>query len=368
MPTQPLWQWPLTQDVLFEIMLNTIKTYLKGICMGVADVIPGISGGTLALMLGVYERLIASIKSISPKVILKLLKNIQIWDKTKRQEFIQTLNEFNAFFLFTLGFGIISAILATSSIIPHLILNHTANTFSCFLGLIAPSIYIPWSLIKKKSAPQMVALAIGLILTVSMAALMKDGAAGEATKHSFPIMATVLFGSAVIAISAMILPGISGSFILILLGQYIVVTGLIAKLKVDILNKTLTEEKMAALSHIQHFSTLEAFTLLSIFAIGCACGLLIMSRIVHFALQKAHDTTMAFLTGMICSSFYVLWPFKEAISDGVKKSDWLKNAANVIPSLDSKTWISISLFAVTFMVSTSIVYIGERKKNDTPST
>ena len=119
-----------------------------------------------------------------------------------------------------------------------------------------------------------------------MAALMKDGTVGETTKHAFPTMAIILFGSAVIAISAMILPGISGSFILILLGQYIVVTGLIAKLKADLLKKTLTEEKLAALRHVQHFSTVESFLLLGIFAVGCACGLLIMSRIVHFALQK----------------------------------------------------------------------------------
>ena len=192
--------------------------------------------------------------------------------------------------------------------------------------------------------------------------MMKSGVTSEVTQHDFTMMAAILFSSAVIAISAMILPGISGSFILMLLGQYIVVTGLIAKFKVDILNKTLSEEKLETLSHVQHFSTTEVFALLVIFAIGCAVGLLIMSRVVHFALSKAHDTTMAFLTGMICSSFYVLWPFKRKISDGMEKSQWLKTASNVAPELSSNFWITSAIFVTAFALSTTIIIFWNQER------
>ena len=332
--------------------------------MGVADVIPGISGGTLALMLGIYERLIGGIKSINGKIIISLLKNFKIWNPEKRKDCLATLREFDAFFLVILGFGVFTAVLATSSVIPYLILNHTSFTFACFLGLISPSIYIPWKLIKIKGIGQYAAILIGLALTVIMASMMKSGVSSEVTGHDFPMMAVILFSSAVIAISAMILPGISGSFILMLLGQYIVVTGLIAKFKVDILNRSLSEEKMAALSHVQHFSTIEVFILLVIFAAGCATGLLIMSRVVHFALSKAHDTTMAFLTGMICSSFYVLWPFKEKATEGIEKSQWLKTAANIMPEFTSDFWVTAGIFAAAFALSTTIIIFGIKKEKE----
>ncbi|MCM8533490.1 MAG: DUF368 domain-containing protein [Lentisphaeraceae bacterium] len=336
-------------------MIQYFKIYIKGMCMGVADVIPGISGGTLALMLGVYERLIGAIKNITPKNILKLLKNIQLWKNEDRANFKSGLNEIDAFFLIALGAGIFTAVLSTSSIIPFLIMDYTSFTYACFLGLIAPSIYIPWRLIKQKNLPQYLAIFIGLGLTVGMSILMKENASTTIETKPFLQMAGVLFLSAVIAISAMILPGISGSFILMILGQYIVVTGLIARLKVDILKREINERKLAALKHVEHFSTVESILLLGIFIVGCVIGILIMSRIIHFALQKAHDTTMAFLTGMICSSFYVLWPFKQSVPEGIDKTQWLKKAGNIMPEMNQSTYIAIGIFAVSAIFSVLLV-------------
>jgi putative membrane protein len=342
---------------------NYLKIYIKGMCMGVADVIPGISGGTLALMLGIYERLISGIKSVSPKLILELFKNLQIWKGECRSEILRILKELDAFFLLTLGAGVFTAVLAVSSIIPFLIYEHTEYTFACFLGLIAPSIYIPWKLIKTKSTQQYIAIILGLTLTVASSMIMKDQVGDTIIQHNFQTMAIILFASAIIAISAMILPGISGSFILMLLGQYIVVTGLIARFKVDIFKRAVNDRKLAALKQVEHFSTIESLLLLGIFICGCVIGILIMSRVIHFALQKAHDTTMAFLTGMICSSFYVLWPFKEKALEGIEKALWLKKAANILPDINGNLAITSVIFLVATAVSTSlIVYSNKTSK------
>ena len=355
------------------VLIEYVKFYLKGACMGVADVIPGVSGGTLALMLNIYERLIAAIKSISPKTIIPLLKNLTLWKSESRKGFFDQLKVLDAFFLICVACGIFSAVLALSSRMPYLIMQYTEYTFACFMGLIIPSISIPWKMIKEKAVSQYAALFIGLAFTIGVSLLIKENGALFGTDRSFGMSCLVLFGCAVIAISAMILPGISGSFILMLLGQYVFVSGLATRLKMFIKGlisssaSEIPERKKAALALVEPYSDVQILMLIGIFMLGCVIGIILMSKIIHFFLQKAHDTTMALLTGMICSSVYVLWPFKQAMPDTMKaaeKMDWLKKAPNVFPELNQTTWIAIAIFSVAFIASATLIYFGNRKASE----
>ena len=329
--------------------------------MGIADVIPGVSGGTIALIFNIYERLISAIKSLSPKSVLQVLKNI-----TSLNKFISTLKELDFLFLIILAAGIFSAVLSLSTIIPNLVFNHTEFTFSCFLGLIIPSIFIPWKMIKNKNFKSYIAVIAGVALTISFSLLMKNHVGSSTGDLGVVKAGVVLFFSAVLAISAMILPGISGSFILMLLGQYLFVSGLIARLKVDILGSSVNERKKMALALVENYSTAEVIVLVLLFMTGCIIGIILMSRLIHFCLKKSHDVTMAFLTGMICSSVYVLWPFKQAMPEGMQMKDWLPKAPNIIPEMNSVTTTSIAIFAGALIASTTFIIYGNKraKKED----
>ena len=329
--------------------------------MGTADVIPGVSGGTIALIFNIYERLIAAIKSISPASVLGILKCCNIWNTEQRDKLFRKLKEQDFIFLIVLASGIFTAVISLSTIIPNLVFNHTELTFSCFLGLIIPSIFIPWEMIKQKSFFNVISLITGLALTIGFSYLMKEQGVNNTSNSTFPMACVILFFSAILAISAMILPGISGSFILMLLGQYLFVSGLVAKIKVDVLGSTLNERKKMALALVENFSTIEACILVGIFISGCVLGILLMSRLIHFCLKKSHDTTMAFLTGMICSSLYVLWPFKESAPDGVEMKDWLPKAPNILPEMNSLTVNSIIIFAVALISSTAFIIYGNKR-------
>ena len=324
--------------------------------MGIADVIPGVSGGTIALIFNIYERLITAIKSISPKSVIQILKSFTNFNKL-----IATLKELDLIFLIVLAAGVFSAVLSLSTIIPNLVFKHTEMTFACFMGLIIPSIFIPWKMIKEKNFGTVAALIAGLALTITFSILMKTHVGGSTGDAGVTQAGVILFFSAVIAISAMILPGISGSFILMLLGQYLFVSGLIARLKVDMLGSEVNERKKMALSLVENFSTLEVVILVGVFMTGCVVGILLMSRLIHFCLKKSHDITMAFLTGMICSSVYVLWPYKQAMPENTTMKDWLPKAPNIIPEMNSTTVTSLVIFVIALTASTGFIMYGNKK-------
>ena len=335
--------------------------------MGVADVIPGVSGGTLALILGIYERLIGSLKNVSIKAVLDILKALPgIGSSEGRKKLFIAIEAIDLIFLMTLGAGILSAVLAVSSKIPFLIVNHTAVTFAAFMGLIIPSIALPWKMIKEYKLNTHASFLLGLAITIGSTLALKIKGIEVGDPLAFSSACGIMFGSAFIAICAMILPGISGSFILMLLGQYIFVTGLIAKLKVDLLKRSV-EGKEDALMQVAHFSTSETAILLGLFLVGCASGILIMSRVIHKALKNYHDITMAFLTGMITSSIYVLWPFKADPTDpimlGLGKAKWLPAAHNTLPDFSSSEFMwSCIVFVISLILSILLIRRGEKRE------
>lgn len=231
--------------------------FLRGLFMGSADIIPGVSGGTIALITGIYERLIYAISSIKFSFLKPLLTGNFADFKTKLIEEI----DFELFIPLFLGIGI--AFITLAKVISYLLDTQTAYTFSFFLGLILASAYILYTKLDDLNIKLILITAIGIILSYVFVGLNPI-----ATNHSL----IVIFISGLIAICAMILPGISGSFLLLLLGQY-----------------------QYMLNALNSRNLIEII----VFGIGAVIGILGFSKLLNYLLEKYESATMAFLIGIM---------------------------------------------------------------------
>ncbi|WP_299251271.1 DUF368 domain-containing protein [uncultured Lacinutrix sp.] len=253
-------------------MQRNFKDYfiiaLKGVAMGAADAVPGVSGGTIAFISGIYEELISSISNI----------NLALF-KTLKQDGLKAFwTQANGNFILALLTGIIISFASFMRLAKYLIEQHPVLIWSFFFGLIVVSIYFVGKQITKWN--------IGTIVTLIL------GAALAFYITSLPSLAVnnnpwFLFFAGAIAICAMILPGISGSFILIILGAY------------------------KALSNAVHDWD---FKKIAIFAVGAVVGLLSFSRLLKWLFKNYHNTTLALLTGFILGSLNKMWPWKKTTS------------------------------------------------------
>lgn len=234
-----------------------IFIFLRGLFMGSADIVPGVSGGTIALITGIYERLIYAISKIKFGFLKPLIK-------ANFAEFKEKLLDEIDFELFIpLGLGIGIAFITLAKVISYLLDTHTAYTFSFFLGLILASAYILYTKLEEFNIKLVIITVIGIILSYIFVGLNPIAA-----NHSL----IVIFISGIIAICAMILPGISGSFLLLLLGQY-----------------------QYMLNALNSRNILE----IAVFCIGALIGILGFSKILNYLLEKYESATMAFLIGIM---------------------------------------------------------------------
>ncbi len=245
---------------------------LKGMGMGAADVVPGVSGGTIAFISGIYEELIDTISRLN-------LKTISILFKEGIKPFWKAMNA--NFLLAVLG-GIAISILSLSKLISYLLENEPIGTWSFFFGLILASIPLVAKKVKVWSGIRYFAFAAGAII----AWLITD-----LPPVTEPGAMWYLFISGMIAICAMILPGISGSFILILLGSYFTV--------------------LTALND-------RNITIILVFIAGAVTGLLVFSKFLKFMFSRFHDITIATLAGFLLGSLNKIWPWKNVLEWFVK--------------------------------------------------
>lgn len=238
-------------------VIDFISILIRGFFMGTADTIPGVSGGTIALITGIYERLIHNISKINFKFIPTFFKG-------KFNESIEIMKEEIDFeFFIPLGIGIVFAILCVSKLITYLITNYMSFTFAFFAGLILASAYLVFNEIDEFSIKNLIFGIIGLVFAYLFVGLNPIQA-----NHSL----IVIFFSGFIAICAMILPGISGAFLLLLLGQY---------------------EFM--LNALNGFKIPEIVT----FICGAIFGILSFSRVLDYLLKHYKVETMSFLSGLM---------------------------------------------------------------------
>lgn len=249
---------------------KTLRDYLRllftGFAMGSADIVPGVSGGTMAFILGIYESLLNAIKSFNLEVVRKVL-SFKIGEALELVPWR---------FLLALGTGILTALLLLASLLSELLEEHPDYLFGFFFGLVMASIIAIAVKIDAWTPVTIGALSIGAIVAF-LIVYQTDTPEAEAN----PV---VLFFSGMIAITAMILPGISGSFMLLIMGQY--------------------ENVLNAIRNI------EIVNILAIGA-GCAIGIIIFSRILSWLLNHYYQPMIALLVGFMVGSLYKIWPWKE---------------------------------------------------------
>ena len=260
---------------MLTILLGNLA---RGLLMGAADVVPGVSGGTVALVLGIYRRLIDSIRSGSSA--------LGSFARADVRAGLGWLGQVEWFFLLPLLAGIAIAIGSLAAVIETQLHDHPIQVAALFLGLVVSSMLVAWRLLERRDVPR---LAIILVVGVALFVLLgvREGLSEETVAQADDAAAWTFFLAGAVAICAMILPGISGSLLLVMLGMYGPV--------------------LAAVTDRE-------FGYLALFLAGATLGLALFSQLLHWALNRHYDSVMAALIGLMAGSTRVLWPWPDGLN------------------------------------------------------
>ncbi len=300
---------------------SRLKLIAKGFCVGSADVVPGVSGGTMAFILGIYPQLINAIKSFDSEW-LRMIVSLDVKGMINRPHFG---------FLIPLGLGAVSALLFFTRIVPlpTLIRTQPEIIYGLFFGLVLGSIVL---LMRHLGCYLLFQRALFLIMGIAFGGFVVTMVPASTPDDSWFIF---LCGS--IAISAMILPGISGSFILLMLKKYAYI-----------------------FNAIGHFD----FSIILPFILGIITGVVLFSRVLSFLLKKFYQQTILFITGLLIASLYVIWPFQTRLYELVRDKERLVSSVPYIPEgLSNQVYIS----SVMMLIGLALVIVLDRYSEDTVS-
>lgn len=279
---------------------------VKGMCMGAADVVPGVSGGTIAFITGIYDELINSIKSINAA-------SLKMFFTGKWGEFWKMIN--GKFLLFLLA-GIGISVFSLAKIITWLLVAYPVLVWSFFFGLVLASTWFVGKDVKERNWKT----GFGFLLGAALAFYITVATPAETPSHFL-----FIFLCGAIAICAMILPGISGSFILVLLGKYFFIMEAVKTLDLKVI---------------------------AIFGIGACVGITSFSRLLSYALSHMRNITLAVLSGFMLGSLNKVWPWKETI-EGVEQ--------NIAPN--AFVWQAVCLALLGFVMVYGIEKISSKSEN-----
>ncbi len=295
-----------------------MRLFLTGFSMGSADLVPGVSGGTIALITGIYEELIHSVKTVTGKT-LKLVLSRDI------KAAIQTVPWR---FLLPVGMGMMTAIFSLAKLISWLLDHRPVLIWAFFFGLVVASVVVVGRRVGMWNTKTIAALAAGAGATYLLV--------GTVPVHT-PTTMPAFFLAGMVAIVAMILPGISGSFLLVLMGKYAQVLDLV---------------------------TNREFITLSVFALGAAVGLSAFSRVLSYMFHHHHRLMMAVLTGVLVGSLRKVWPWKEVLETTIDRH------GDVVPLIEANRLpdaVTLELFAALGLMVFGlglILYLGQHEKTD----
>lgn len=301
-------------------------TFVKGLMMGTADAVPGVSGGTIALIVGIYERLVKAISQVGIHFFY-LLATFQIR---------KALNYIDFRFLACLIAGILCALAAVAGSMEYLLREQREPTLSVFFGLILASSIIVAKKLRLNDWKSLVLMVAGAVF-----AFWLVGQPFMAGTHTLP----GLFFCGVIAICAMILPGISGSYILLILGEYVYVIGTI---------KTLVHQGLSG--NLPQSELISCITILAVFASGCVIGLIGFSKFLRWLLSRYEHATLAILCGFMVGSLRSLWPFQRLES----LPENLERYVPIAPESGSRLAIAIALALASLFLLLAIEYCADR--------
>lgn len=298
---------------------RTLALMLRGLCMGIADVIPGVSGGTIALIMGIYDELVQTIASIDGRLLKALV----------RFKLREVFSLMNAGFLFPLLFGIVLAIALFAKIITYLLTTFPQPVWGFFTGLIlASAIYVFRQIEGRLDLFRVIVLLSGVCFGYCITLLVPVETGTESFKY-------VLAG--MIAICAMILPGISGSFLLVIMGKYQQVFNAVHERNIDVI---------------------------LLFILGAILGLLIFSRLLRQLLARYQPATMAFLVGLMLGSVRKIWPFRNVLEERVVGSKILvlQDECILPSSMTNEVWTTFFLAVGGFILVFLLERLGNRQR------
>ena len=296
-----------TQNMAFQVRA-VVRYFFSGLLMGAADVIPGVSGGTMALVVGIYEKLVEAIH----QAVVVLLRG-------RGPEALRAFRAIPWTFLLPLIGGIATAILSAASLILHLLAHYPVHRRGLFFGLIAGSLVLPWLRLRRRSWREMLFALLGAITAFILVGLPPRVVPDPALWQ--------VFGAAAIAICAMILPGISGAFLLLVLGFY--------------------EPTLLAL-------TQRNWPYLLAFVAGMATGLGLFVRLLRYLLHHWHDATMAVLVGLMAGSLRAIWP-------------WLDDKRQLLLPTAADPIVSVVLLALAGLAFVGVLSRWELRRRQTSS-
>ncbi len=286
-------------------MRNGLLLFLKGLAMGAANVIPGVSGGTIALVTGIYERLIFALKSIDAEAVkLALRFDLQkLWVKI------------DAFFLSRVLGGVAVSILSLARLFEWLLEHHEVPTMGFFFGLILASVFYVGRAVSAWCMRRVGFLVAGIAVAVGIALLV------PVSENANPLY---VFACGALAVCSMILPGLSGSFVLILMGNYALV--------------------------LRAINTGDLGILIPL-ALGCGLGLLGFAQLLGWLFKRFHNETLALMSGFVVGSLLMIWPWKIENTAIVNVGDDIKSVVTgyswQLPELaSSQTWSTLGLIAL----------------------
>jgi len=305
-------------------MRTYILNLLKGALMGAANVIPGVSGGTMALLTGIFEKLINTIKAFDIKAVRLACKF----------QFKQLFTHIDLAFLSAIGIGAVGSILTFARILEYLFEHQALYVWAFFFGLIMASVYFVGKTIKRYSIAVITLFLLGTAIAAGIAFL-------EPATENESIPYLILCGA--VAMCSMILPGLSGSYVLLLMGNYHLVM-------------------------IKAVSNLDLGILVPV-GIGAAGGLAAFARLLSWIFRKFHDQTIALLTGFIFGSLSILWPWKEAIVQTFQKGDEIKEKVvgyhYALPDLSlTATWLAMAVLIAGIVVIALTETLAGKAKSD----
>ena len=319
--------------------MQTLREILSGLLMGLANLVPGISGGTMLLAAGVYPQFIEGISEV-----------------TTFHFRLRTLST-----LATIGAAATIAIVAAAGVVRELVIDHRWAMFSLFVGLTLGGVPVIWRLLRPITSAAICSCIGGLALTILLAFLQPSAAESVAGGPAYLMLFLAGLGGA----SAMVLPGISGGYVLLILGQYLTILGAIEEIR-----RALTSASGPQWSHL-----LETLHIFLPIGIGAVLGLVVISNLIKFSLEHFKKQTLGVLLGLLIGAVVGLWPFQQSVAPepGDVIRGQVMTSASII-ALDSKDFPiqrfaptggqcagSVGLIVGGFLLTQMIALIGNRE-------
>jgi len=296
-----------------------VTVYLKGAAMGAADAVPGVSGGTIALITGIYERLVGAIAALDPGEALALLPLLpRLGDASARREFGDALTDMEVPFLFVLGVGVVSAVVTVANAVDVAYHEYPGLTFAFFFGLIAASVLVLLGEVSVETPGRVAAGVVGFGFAYVLSGLSHG--------NVLPGGLAVMFVAGAVAICAMVLPGVSGSLILLTLGKYETMTGAVSEATDAVLAGAVGD-------------MVDPVSTLVVFSLGALVGILTFARAVEWALDHYRAATLTFLVALMAGALRA-----PAIEIADATAAW--TAASVAPLLAAAVVGAVAVLAL----------------------